>query len=240
MSSSLVTFGRALGDPSRVAMLLELFDQPGATLGVLARAAGVAASTASEHLDQLEDAGLITRTRTGRTISVHFANESAAAMIEQLLAFDPDTISLRPTTKIGRLRCARTCYDHLAGRLGVNLSDLLINVAVLDANFAPTPLAPRWFQENLELDFASLQSNPSKRPLVRSCLDWTEQRPHIAGLLGTDCSTRSTATVGSAKIKLTEAYESLASAKARSQHSTCPPKPFSPNPLNHLKHNLRA
>ena len=68
-------------------MLLELFDQPGATLGVLARAAGVAASTASEHLDQLEDAGLITRTRTGRTISVEFGNASSAAMVELLLAF---------------------------------------------------------------------------------------------------------------------------------------------------------
>jgi DNA-binding transcriptional ArsR family regulator len=186
MSSSLVAFGRALGDPSRVAMLLELFDHPGATLGVLARAAGVAALTASEHLDQLEDAGLITRTRTGRTISVHFAHESSAAMIEQLLAFYPDAIPLRPTTKIGRLRSARTCYDHLAGRLGVNLSDLLVKVGVLDANFAPTLLAPQWFHEHFELDFESVRSNPSKRPLVRSCLDWTEQRPHIAGLLGTE------------------------------------------------------
>jgi DNA-binding transcriptional ArsR family regulator len=186
MSTSLVAFGRALSDPSRVAMLLELFDQPGASLGVLARAAGIAASTASEHLDQLEDAGLITRTRTGRTISVDFANESSAAMIEQLLAFHPDTVPLRPTTKIGRLRSARTCYDHLAGRLGVNLSDLLVNVGVLDADFAPTLLAPKWFQENLELDFESVRSNPSKRPLVRPCLDWTEQRPHIAGLLGTE------------------------------------------------------
>lgn len=167
-------------------MLLELFDQPGASLGVLARAAGIASSTASEHLDQLEDAGLITRTRTGRTISVHFANESSAAMIEQLLAFHPDTIPLRPTTKIGRLRSARTCYDHLAGRLGVNLNDLFVNVGVLDANFAPTLLAPKWFDENLELDFESVRSNPSKRPLVRPCLDWTEQRPHIAGLLGTE------------------------------------------------------
>jgi DNA-binding transcriptional ArsR family regulator len=137
-------------------MLLELFDQPGASLGVLARAAGVAASTASEHLDQLEDAGLITRTRSGRTISVHFADESSAAMIEQLLAFHPDTILVRPTTKIGRLRCARTCYDHLAGRLGVNLSDLLVKVGVLDANFAPTMLAPKWFHENLGLDFESV------------------------------------------------------------------------------------
>ena len=167
-------------------MLLELFDQPGASLGVLARAAGIASSTASEHLDQLEDAGLITRTRTGRTISVHFANESSAAVIEQLLAFHPDTIPLRPTTKIGRLRSARTCYDHLAGRLGVNLSDLFVNAGVLDANFAPTLLAPKWFDENLELDFESVRSNPSKRPLVRPCLDWTEQRPHIAGLLGTE------------------------------------------------------
>jgi DNA-binding transcriptional ArsR family regulator len=186
MPASLVDFGRALSDPSRVTMLLELFDQPGATLGALARAAGIASSTASEHLDQLEDAGLVTRTRSGRTISVEFASDGAAAMIEQLLALHPDTLPPRPATKIGKLRCARSCYDHLAGRLGVSLSDLLVSVGVLDAHFAPTSNAASWFQKNLELDFALLQAAPSKRPLVRSCLDWTEQRPHIAGRLGTE------------------------------------------------------
>jgi DNA-binding transcriptional ArsR family regulator len=186
MPASLVAFGRALSDPSRVAMLLELFDQPGATLGALARAAGIASSTASEHLDQLEDAGLITRTRSGRAISVQFASDATASMIEQLLAFHPDTVPLRSTTKIGKLRCARSCYDHLAGRLGVNLCDLLVSVGVLDAHFAPTSCAAGWLKKHLDLDLASLQLNPSKRPLVRPCLDWTEQRPHIAGRLGTE------------------------------------------------------
>jgi DNA-binding transcriptional ArsR family regulator len=186
MPTSLVAFGRALSDPSRVAMLLELFDQPGATLGALARAAGVTSSTASEHLDQLEDAGLVTRTKNGRTISVQFAGDSAAAMIEQLLALHTDAVPQRPTTKIGKLRCARSCYDHLAGRLGVKLCDLLVSVGVLDTHFAPTSFAAGWFQKNLDLDFASLQVKQSKRPLVRPCLDWTEQRPHIAGRLGTE------------------------------------------------------
>jgi DNA-binding transcriptional ArsR family regulator len=186
MPSSLVAFGRAISDPSRIAMLLELFDRPGASLGVLARAADVAASTASEHLDVLEDAGLVVRLKTGRTISVRFASDAAAAMIEQLVAVHPDKLPMRPTSKIGRLRCARTCYDHLAGRLGVNLGDLLLNEGVLDESFAPTDLATNWLCQHLELDFASLRSSPSKRPLVRPCLDWTERRPHIAGRLGTE------------------------------------------------------
>jgi DNA-binding transcriptional ArsR family regulator len=186
MSSSLVAFGRAISDPSRGAMLLELFDQPGASLSVLARAADVAASTASEHLDVLEDAGLIVRAKTGRTLSVRFASDAAAAMIEQLVAVHPDTMPMRPSTKIGRLRCARSCYDHLAGQLGLNLSDLLVDQGVLDANFTPTDLATSWLRQNLDLDFASLRSSSSNRPLVRSCLDWTERRPHIAGLLGTE------------------------------------------------------
>ncbi len=197
MSLSLVAFGRALSDQSRVTMLLELFDQPGATLGALARAAGIAASTASEHLDHLEDAGLITRTKAGRTISVQFANDSAAAMIEQMMAFHPDVMPLRPTTKIGRLRCARTCYDHLAGRLGVNLSDRLLGAGVLDLNFAPTHIAAHWFREHFELDFESLRLSPSKRPLVRQCLDWTEQRPTLRGYSAPNSSPRSTVTVGS-------------------------------------------
>lgn len=214
MSSSLVVLGRALSDQSRVTMLLELFDHPGATLGVLASAAGIASSTASEHLDHLEDAGLITRVKTGRSISVHFAEASAAAMIEQLLAHNRDDLPSEPTTKIGRLRCARTCYDHLAGRLGVHLSDLLVDVGVLDLNFVPTSSAQEWLAQHFDLDLRSLTTSeslmqladrrglsgggrseagiepgrvkPSKRPLVRSCLDWTEQRPHIAGLLGTE------------------------------------------------------
>jgi DNA-binding MarR family transcriptional regulator len=69
-----------VSDPSRVTMLLELFDQPVATLGALARAAGIAASTASEHLDQLEDAGLVTRTKNGRSISIQFASDGAASI----------------------------------------------------------------------------------------------------------------------------------------------------------------
>jgi hypothetical protein len=62
----------------------------------------------------------------------------------------------------------------------------LVSVGVLDAHFASTSSAASWFQKNFELDFALLQATPSKRPLVRPCLDWTEQRPHIAGRLGTE------------------------------------------------------
>jgi DNA-binding transcriptional ArsR family regulator len=187
---SIVAIGRAVSEPSRVAMLLALFDRASVSVSELAKTAGIAASTASAHIDQLEQVGLVVRERVGRTTKVRFANGEAASMVEQLLTFNPpespDSFGkFEPTTKIGRLRIARTCYDHLAGELGVGLADRLVAVDVLQPDLQPTTRADEWFRVELGIDMVSVRSMSPNRPFVRSCLDWTERRPHVAGRLGT-------------------------------------------------------
>jgi DNA-binding transcriptional ArsR family regulator len=185
---SIVAIGRAVSEPSRVAMLLALFDRPRASVSELAKLAGVATSTASAHIDQLEQVGLVVRSRTGRTTFVEYANVEAAAMVEQLLTFNPPDLpseGCNPLSKIGRLRIARTCYDHLAGWLGVEFAARLVALNVLDVDLQPTPRADEWFESELGIDVGALRSQRSSRPLSRSCLDWTHRRAHLAGRLGT-------------------------------------------------------
>jgi DNA-binding transcriptional ArsR family regulator len=187
----MVLLARAIGNPSRAAMLMALFDRPGASLTELARAVRVTSPTASEHLDVLEEAGLVRRDRNGRGLAVYLAGEHAARLVEHLLAFDPPSELPGSSTKIARLRCGRTCYDHLAGRLGVAIANRLVEVAVLDSNLHPTAIAAPWFAENFDLDLIALAAAPGTRPLARPCLDWTERRHHIAGRLGTEILNRS-------------------------------------------------
>jgi DNA-binding transcriptional ArsR family regulator len=187
---SIVAIGRALSEPSRVAMVLALYDRVDISVGELAKTAGIAASTASAHIDQLAQVGLVVRERAGRASKVRFANAGAALIVEQLLTFNPPGLTdffgkVEPSTKIGRLRQARTCYDHLAGGLGVGLADRLVGLGVLDVDFQPKALADEWFRAELGIDLAPLRSKASSRPLSRSCLDWTERLPHVAGRLGT-------------------------------------------------------
>jgi DNA-binding transcriptional ArsR family regulator len=182
----MVSLARAIGNPSRTAMLLELFDRPGASLAELAAAASIASSTASEHLDVLEDAGLVRRARNGRGTAVRLAGEEAARLVEQLLAFDLPAEVTGGSTKIARLRRGRTCYDHLAGRLGVGVADLLVAVGAFDSDLHPTAIAAPWLANNFDVDLGALAAAPGTRPLVRPCLDWTERRHHIAGLVGTE------------------------------------------------------
>jgi hypothetical protein len=135
---------------SRVAMIDVLLDGCEHAVGALARAAGIAASTATEHLSRLEANGL--RGWTGRE----------------------------------QLRAARTCYDHLAGRLGVAIADAALAAGAVEPDFSLGRGARAWFGE-LGVDLDALPRG--RRPLLRVCTDWTERREHLAGALGaTICS----------------------------------------------------
>ena len=91
---------------------------------------------------------------------------------------------LRAATASAALRRGRTCYDHLAGRLGVAVTDAMTGRGLLDqaGGFALTAAGRQWLTGPLGLDPADLR--PGRRPLARGCLDWTERRPHLAGLAG--------------------------------------------------------
>jgi DNA-binding transcriptional ArsR family regulator len=144
--------------------------------GELARLAGVSASTASEHLNRLREGGLVEVTPGGRHRYYSLAGPHVAAAIEALnvLATPAPVRSLRQAAAGERLRAGRTCYDHLAGRLGLQVTDALVVADVITPDLAmgdPAPLA------ELDLDMTSSRHRPAARP----CLDWTERRHHVAG-----------------------------------------------------------
>ncbi|SMF22247.1 transcriptional regulator, ArsR family [Streptomyces sp. Amel2xC10] len=175
-----------LADETRAACLLALLDGRAWTAGELARHAGVAPSTLSEHLGKLVAAGLLAEERQGRHRYVRLAGPRIAQLVEDLVAqAGPDTgpapRTLRAATAGSAMARGRTCYDHLAGRLGIAVTDALTARGLLrqDTGFALTDPGLRWFASTgIPLDRAS------RRPLARACLDWTERRPHLAGVAG--------------------------------------------------------
>lgn len=183
---SLARFAAVLADRSRAAICLALIDGRAWTAGELARHVEISPSTASEHLTLLVAAGLLAEERQGRHRYVRLADPQAAQLIEDLAAAVGETVrpaSLRTVNAARRLKSARTCYDHLAGVLGVGLFDALVANRLLDARqgLSVTDAGRVWFAELAGP--VALQARGS-RPLVRSCLDWTERRSHLGGSLG--------------------------------------------------------
>jgi DNA-binding transcriptional ArsR family regulator len=183
--SGLDTAGVAglFADRSRVAMLDVLLDGRDHTLGSLARAARIRSSTAVEHVARLERGGVVLSRRDGRQRLVRLSRPEAAAAYEALseLARETEVQSLRTWTRREELRAARTCYDHLAGRLGVAVTDAALAAGAVDDDFSLGASAEGWFRR-LGVDLDALPRG--KRPLVRVCTDWTERRHHLAGVLG--------------------------------------------------------
>ncbi|SBT39918.1 ArsR/SmtB family transcription factor [Micromonospora auratinigra] len=176
-----------LADPTRASFCLALLDGRAWTAGELARRAGVAPSTASDHLTRLVRGGLLVQERQGRHRYVRLAGPAVAQLVEDLAGHAPTPPvpprTLRAASAGAALAYARTCYDHLAGRLGVLLHDALLDRGVLDRSggLALTPAGVTWLA-GLGVPVAPLRA--ARRPLVRDCLDWTERRPHLAGALG--------------------------------------------------------
>ncbi|MPZ97231.1 MAG: helix-turn-helix domain-containing protein [Propionibacteriales bacterium] len=183
-AESMARFAALLADRSRASMCLALLDGRAWTAGELARHAGIGRPTASEHLTQLVDSGLLTEARQGRHRYLRLTGE-AARLVEELTAFvgapEDTPSSLRGVRARNHLATARTCYDHLAGRLGVAIFDAMQQrdlLAVADG-LTLTPAGRAWFVELGREDALG-----TRRPVVRSCLDWTERRPHLAGAAG--------------------------------------------------------
>ncbi|MCQ9133498.1 ArsR/SmtB family transcription factor [Streptomyces hilarionis] len=182
-----------VADETRAACLLALLDGRAWTAGELARHAGVAASTLSEHLGKLVAGGLLAEERQGRHRYVRLLDPRVAQLLEDLAAqVAPDPArrprGLRASTAGSAMARGRTCYDHLAGRLGIALTDGLTARGLLGtadggagraADFALTEAGARWFADN-----GIALERTTRRPLARACLDWTERRPHLAGAAG--------------------------------------------------------
>lgn len=176
--------GRALAAPARSTFVGLLMDGSRRPAGELAAAAGVTAATASEHLAVLVDAGLVRCEPRGRQRFYALADDSVAAALEQLGHLCPPTppSSYRRPREARDLARARLCYDHLAGRLGVELLESMQRQAWLSPRDAALTPAGRDALTGLGVAVADLEART--RPVVRTCPDWTERRPHLAGGLG--------------------------------------------------------
>jgi DNA-binding transcriptional ArsR family regulator len=191
MDADVAPTAAVLADPARVAMLWAVSDGRALAAGALARAGGVTASAASAHLSKLVAAGLLAVTPRGRHRWYRLANPRVVAALEALAALTPPA-PIRLTAPTG-LRLARTCYDHLAGALGVRITDVLVDRRILipsGAQYALSASGEREFAA-LGIDVAAVTTaaGRTRRPLARACLDWSERRHHLAGALGAALAT---------------------------------------------------
>lgn len=183
--TSVARFAGLLADPSRAAMCLALVDGRAWTVGELGREAGIARSTATEHVNTLVAGGLLEDVRQGRHRYVRLADTRLAELLEDvtgLVGQARDPQSYRSVRAAGRLAQARTCYGHLAGTLGVRVYDTLVARDLLDDvdGLALTADGRAWFTNLL----GERMPPPSRDGSLRSCLDWTERRPHLGGRFG--------------------------------------------------------
>lgn len=191
----------AIGDPSRTKVLLALGDGRALPASTLAAEAGVSNSTISQHLGKLVEARLLTMERDGRHRYYRLATPDVAEALEHLarIARPLPVRSLREDSRTRALLRARLCYDHLAGRLGVAVMTALLRHEDLtgeptglsgDGNRETTYRLTPSGRERLAAFQVDLSAVPSGRPSVRYCIDWAEQRPHLAGPLGGALTTR--------------------------------------------------
>ncbi|MEQ1783689.1 MAG: helix-turn-helix transcriptional regulator [Hyphomonadaceae bacterium] len=182
-----------VGEPARAAMLLELMDNRSLTAQELARAGNVTAQTASKHLAQLVEGGLLTVEQRGRHRFHCLATPDVAKVLEGIMQLaTQESANPRRLVVTGprdeSMRMARTCYDHIAGRLGVAIAARLVEQGAVELDHesgrltasAPQVLA-RW---GISIDEPLQPTMRSARPHCRPCLDWSERRLHLAGRLG--------------------------------------------------------
>lgn len=173
-----------LGDRSRAAMLQSLADGRALPASDLARCAHVSAQTASTHLVKLMDGGLISVEQQGRHRYYRLRDERAAELLEFLASYATPTqvMSTDVDRSARELRFARTCYKHLAGRLGVAVTEALCVKGIVrnsGVGYELTGLGKEWLiEKGIELE------SPRSRPLTKQCLDWSERRHHLGGALG--------------------------------------------------------
>lgn len=194
-----------LADRSRAAMLFALTGDRALPATMLAAEAGVSTSTASGHLNRLIDAEFVTVEQHGRNRYFRLAGPEVATAIESLAAIAPRerVNGLRGYNRLQRLRSARTCYDHLAGRVGTRAMHWLVEHDAVErtdgdtgteraatdrlsarVKTAPYRLGPQGHDVFSDWGIDVAELDRGRRPLIRVCVDWTEQSHHLAGGLG--------------------------------------------------------
>ena len=218
MDADVSSVAALIGDPTRARILCALMGDLALPAGELAMIANVAPQTASAHLSKLLEGKLVNAEVEGRHHYYRLASPDVAATIEALAAIAPRTKELvRQRMPVDdRLRFARTCYNHLAGTLAVQINDAFEERGFLapvgDKRYRVTNLGHDWFNE-LGVDIAELRA--SRSGFARQCLDWTERRRHLAGPLGTALLQRFLALKWLVRIERTRAVRVTAKGQER-------------------------
>jgi DNA-binding transcriptional ArsR family regulator len=175
-----------IGDPARANMVMALMSGHSLTMGELAAEAGVTLSTASVHLTKLESSGIVVSRKEGRSRHFWIADPDVAHCVEALVtvAARVGHLRTRPGPKEEAMRHARSCYDHLAGRIAVELFERWIAARVLQWRGEVVCLTGKGRQfligRGIEIDALERR----KRPLCRTCVDWSERQHHLGGGIG--------------------------------------------------------
>jgi DNA-binding transcriptional ArsR family regulator len=181
--------GALLADPGRAAMLWALMDGTARPAGELTLIAGLSPSAASAHLARLTDGGLLALEVRGRHRYYRIATPDVAAAIEALMNVAEASASARPAAKPARtvpldMRHARTCYDHMAGEIAVQVFEQLVGDGLLVRNGDTLDATPRGAARlaGWGVDIGALRAR--RRRFACTCPDWSERRPHLGGALG--------------------------------------------------------
>lgn len=188
-SNRIAEVAAAVGEPARAAMLAALMDGRALTATELAGIAAITPQTASGHLARLASVGLIAAEKQGRHRYHRLASPEVARMIESVMQIAGGVTLARPPRHVGpkdaALRHARTCYDHLAGALGVRIADALRASGAVEIAGDAAALTESGRARMQALGILAPDGDArSTRPVCRPCLDWSERRPHLAGALG--------------------------------------------------------
>ncbi|PYI53761.1 ArsR/SmtB family transcription factor [Paenibacillus flagellatus] len=186
-----------IGDSSRSAMLMRLFGGEALPAGELARAARISPQTASSHLAKLVEGGLLVQETYGRHRYYRLAGAEVAHALEALCTIAPrkPIRSLRESDRSRALRYARTCYDHIAGEVGVALTAKLLELGCIEEveedgrSYALTPAGAARL-ERFGVPADEWKRKRGRRRFARPCLDWSERRHHLAGSLGAALTAR--------------------------------------------------
>ncbi len=184
--ADLASVASLIADRHRAQMLLTLLGGTPQSGSALAEAAGISRSLASAHLKKLVAGRLVRAQASGRQQLYSIASEPVADALEILILLAPasQVRSLSDATRARSLRWARMCYDHLAGAVGVSVTEALIGRGLLAERDGSYLLAPEGAAEFGRFGIDAGRLEQRTRPLLRPCLDWSERRYHLAGSLG--------------------------------------------------------
>jgi DNA-binding transcriptional ArsR family regulator len=185
-SPNIATLAAPLADPARAVMIAALMDGRARTVTELGAAAGLTKASASEHAAKLIDAGLLKAERQGRHKYLTLASPAVARLIEAMMALANDTPRRMPMPgpRDPALREARLCYNHLAGSLGVRLYQSLSAQGYLAHRPGGLDLTDQGRSFCVAFGLGEADLAPTRAPLCRDCLDWSERQSHLGGRLG--------------------------------------------------------